>query len=161
YILNAEGPFAPMAIIGADLTGSYSFAIGDLRIRPGITLLYFPEGLSSSTVEGSLGLSYRLGRFPVLSGTDIDGSIEPGAYFGTLGLTWGRTKAPWTVKALADVGWASDKYNHEYLGKDVAALDVVHTGASVRHDLGEVLYLELHVDVSALVAPTLRGSAQE
>jgi hypothetical protein len=162
YLVNAEGPFDPMSVVGADTTASYTFSIGELRLRPGITLLYFPEGLSaSSTAEASLGASYRLGDFHVVSGTNIDVSIEPGAYFGTLGLSWGRSKPPWTVKALADVGWANQKYNHEYLGRTIDALDVVHAGVSARHDLGSVLYVELHLDASRLVAPALSGSVQE
>jgi hypothetical protein len=162
YLLNAEGPFNPMAVVGGDLTASYAFSLGNLRFRPGLSLLYFPEGLSSSTTaEASLGVSYRFGDFRVVSGTNVDVSIEPGAYFGTLGLTWGRAKPPWTVKGLADVGWATGQYNHEYLGRDVAALDVVHAGVSARYDLGSVAYVELHVDVSGLVAPTLTGSVEE
>jgi hypothetical protein len=124
-------------------------------------MLYFPEGLSSTTAEASLGASYRLGDFHVVSGTNVDVSVEPGAYFGTLGLTWGRAKPPWTVKVLADVGWATGKYNYEYLGRNVAAIDVVHAGASARYDLDSVFYLELHIDGSRLVAPTLVGSVWE
>src|SRR5262249_50248587 len=112
YLLNTEGPFDPMSVVGADLTASYAFSIGDFRLRPGLTLLYFPEGLASSTTaEASLGASYALGDFHVVSGTNFDVLLQPGAYFGTLGLTWGHASAPWTVKALADVGWATGKYN--------------------------------------------------
>jgi hypothetical protein len=162
YLLNAEGPFDAMSVVGADLTGSYELAIGDLRIRPGATLLYFPEGLSSSaTTEASLGASYRLGEFRIVSGTNVDVRIAPGAYFGTLGMSWGRARSPWTVKALADVGWASAKYNNEYLARNVAAIDVVHAGLATRYDIGDVVYLELHVDMSGLVAPTLSGSVRE
>ena len=163
YLLNSEGTFDPMTVVGADLAAGYAFTIGDFRFKPEVTLLYFPEGLSSSTTaEASLGASYRLGGgFHVVSGANIDVSIEPGAYFGTFGLAWGRAKPPWTVKALADVGWASDKYNHEYLAKSVTAIDVVHAGVSARYDVGSVLYLELHVDLSRLVAPAISGSVQE
>ena len=162
YVLNSEGSFGPMSVVGGDLTGSYTLSLGNLRFRPAISVLYFPEGLSSSsTAEASLGVSYRLGDFRIVSGTNVDVGIEPGAYFGTLGLTWGRARPPWTVKALAEVGWATAEYNHEYFGKDLAAVDVVHGGVSTRYDVGSVLYLELHVDVSGLVAPTLAGSVQE
>ena len=162
YLLNYEGPFAPMHVVGADLTTSYAFSVGDLRFGPGLALLYFPEGLSSSTTaEVSLGASYRLGDFHIVSGTNVDVSIEPGAYFGTLGFNWGRAKPPWTIKGVADIGWATGKYNHEYLGRDIAALDLVHAGASARYDLGSVVYVELHVDASRLIAPTLVRSVQE
>lgn len=162
YLLNNEGPFGATSVAGADLTASYAFSVGDLRLRPSLVLLYFPEGLSSSTTaEASLGISYPLGDFRIVSGTNIDIALQPGAYFGTLGLTWGRAKPPWTVKGIADFGWATGKYNYEYLGKNVAAFDVVHAGASVRYDLGAAFYFELHVDMSALVAPTLSGSLQE
>jgi hypothetical protein len=162
YLLNAEGPFDPMTVVGADVTASYVLTLGHLRLGPGITLLYFPEGLSSSTTaEASFGASYALGEFRVVSGTNIDVRLEPGAYFGTLGLSWGRARPPWLVKGVVDVGWATGKYNYEYLGKDVAALDVVHAGVSARYDLGSVVYVDLHVDVSTLVAPTLSGSVHE
>ena len=151
-----------MTVVGADGTASYTFAIGGLRFAPAITLLYFPEGLSSSaTAEASLGASYRLGDFRIVSGTNIDVWIEPGAYYGTLGLAWERARSPWTVKALADIGWASGYYNYEYLGRNVAAVNVIHSGVSARYDLGSVLYVELHVDASGLVAPTLIGSVEE
>lgn len=162
YLLNTEGSFGPMSVVGADGTASYTFSLGSFRFAPAFTLLYFPEGLSSSaTAEASLGVSYRLGDFRIVSGTNIDVWIEPGAYFGTLGLAWQHAKGPWTVKGLADVGWASGDYNYEYLGRNIAAVDVIHTGVSARYDLGEVLYLELHVDGSGLVAPTLAGSVEE
>ena len=162
YLLNREGPFDPMTVVGADLTASYALSLGQLRLGPGITLLYFPEGLSSSTTaEASLAASYRFGEFRLVSGTNIDVKNEPGAYFGTFGLSWGRARPPWSVKGIADVGWATGKYNYEYLGRNVAALDVVHAGVSARYDLGSVLYVDLHVDVSTLVAPALSGSVQE
>jgi hypothetical protein len=162
YLLNAEGPFDPMTVVGADVTASYVLSLGPLRLGPGITLLYFPEGLpSSTTAEASFGASYRIGEFRVVSGTNIDLKIEPGAYFGTLGLSWGRARPPWSVKGIFDVGWATGKYNYEYLAKDVAALDVVHAGVSARYDLGSVVYVDLHVDVSTLVAPTLSGGVRE
>lgn len=162
YILNSEGSFDPMTVVGADVTASYVLSLGPLRLGPGITLLYFPEGLSSSTTaEASFGASYRLGEFRLVSGTNIDLKLQPGAYFGTLGISWGRARPPWSVKGLFDVGWATAKYNYEYLGKDVTALDVVHAGVSARYDLGSVFYVDLHVDVSTLVAPTLSGGVHE
>jgi hypothetical protein len=162
YILNSEGSFDPMTVVGADVTASYVLSLGPLRLGPGVTLLYFPEGLSSSTTaEASFGASYRLGEFRLVSGTNIDLKLEPGAYFGTFGVSWGRARPPWSVKGIFDVGWATAKYNYEYLGKDVTALDVVHAGVSARYDLGSVFYVDLHVDVSTLVAPTLSGGVHE
>ena len=62
---------------------------------------------------------------------------------------------PRSTCASPDVGWATAQYNREYLARDVAAFDVAHAGASVRYDVGSIVYVELHGDASRLLAPSV------
>ena len=57
-----------------------------------------------------------------------------------------------------DVGYATDRWNGQYLGKRVTTLNLVEGGLSARHDLTRTFYVTLHAEASTLLPASLRRS---
>jgi hypothetical protein len=135
-----------------------------LRIEPGVVWYNFFSSLDvgpHSTFELSLDASVRLGAVRLLATNHVDVRARAGAYYGTLGPEFERETGRWTLKAGADVAYASASFNDEYFGTSSTALNLVEGRLGAQYDLSDHVYFALHAEVSTLVAPSLRASVAE
>ncbi len=126
-------------------------------------VLYWERGEErlATTAEASLKITYDLGWVGLATAQNFDVLAHPGAYFGTAGPQLKGTFGSATLKAMADVGWASASFNRAYLTTDAAAVNVVEGHVEFRNDVNSVIYYVIHGEASALLAHTPRREGND
>ncbi len=162
-MLVYEPPHSRFSLSSVEPSLEYAVVLWNrLKVEPQVSYYYWSsDEAPRSTVEAALKVSYRLGAFSVVSGNNFDVKISPGAYWGVVGGEYERRLRHLTINASLDVAWATSDYNKAYLATDVAALDLIEAGVSMRYDLTDALYVTLHSEGSTLVALSLQRSVQE
>jgi len=115
----------------------------------------------SSTAEASLALSLSLGSLRLVGDHALDVGGHPGAYFGTFGVAWQQTDAPWTLGARVDLAFANAVFHHAFFGVDRAGPSSVAGEISLRAALEGDSYVLLHAQVSSVLSRRLRAAVDE
>jgi hypothetical protein len=148
-----------------DVGASYAFGLGDLTVEPALSVYLYrlsdaerAKGADTGTTEVSLAVSYTKGGTTLSTKQVVDTGSYPGAYFGELSVSHTRPVTPRTeLAASAWVGWASTRFNREYIGAEKPGLGLVGAGVSVTRRIGRHLYLRPHAEVSVVPDSALRA----
>jgi len=131
-----------------------------LQIEPTIEayLNRKPEDIDGrNTMEGSLKLSYPVGRLRVFTIHAFDILAYKGAYFGEAGLGYeGHVTKTIELAVAVRSGWASSKFNDVYIGLDKAAFNLVGADGALTYHLRPYLYLRPHFEFSRIADRRLR-----
>lgn len=148
-----------------DLGASYAFERGDLTVEPALDLYLYrpPEPTSEDvadphTAEVSVKVSYAIGGATLFTRHVVDAGSYRGAYFGELGSTYERAISPRTdIGVSVQLGWASARFNREYLGVVRPGLGLVEAGVSLTRKLGRHFYVKPHLEVTTVPDGGLRA----
>lgn len=149
-----------------DLGASYSFGQGDLTVEPALDIyLYRPperesgDGADPHTAELSVRVSYTIDGATLFTRQIVDAASYRGAYFGELGATYERALSPgWDVAASVRMGWASARFNREYLGVVKPAVGLIEARVSLTRMLGRHFYVKPHLEITTVPDGELRAS---
>jgi len=110
-----------------------------------------------NTMESSLKLSYKVGRFRVFTIQSFDILTYKGSYFGEAGLGYERRVAKKTELAVSiHSGWASSKFNALNIGLDKPAFNFIGVESSLIHYVRPYLYVRPHFEFSNITGRRLR-----
>jgi hypothetical protein len=110
------------------------------------------------TMEGSLKLSYPTGPLRIFTTHAFDLLAYRGSYFGEAGLEYERevTKSTEFATSIRS-GWASAKFNYEYIGVNKSAFNLVGAEGSLTYYRGQHLYFRPHIEFSSITDRRLRA----
>lgn len=148
-----------------DFGASYAFERGNLTVEPAFDCYLYrlsdPEveaGAAARTAEVSVTVSYARGGATVSTRQVLDAGSYRGAYFGELGASYDRAVSSRVeIGVSAWVGWASSRFNREYIGPEDATLGLVGAGVSVTRTFGRHLYLKPHAEITTVPVASLRA----
>jgi hypothetical protein len=128
-----------------DFGASYAFERGNLTVEPAFDCYLYR--LSDPEVEATVSTRQVL-----------DAGSYRGAYFGELGASYDRAVSSRVeIGVSAWVGWASSRFNREYIGPEDATLGLVGAGVSVTRTFGRHLYLKPHAEITTVPVASLRA----
>ena len=158
FALNKASEMAHFHL--ADLTLTYSRDWKKVTIEPTLET-YLGRSTSvvpdSSTLEGSLKLSYPAGPFRLFTSHAFDLLAYRGSYFGEAGLGYETavTKRIALASSLRS-GWASSKFNDVYIGLRKPAFNFVGAEGSLTYYVNRSLYFQPHFELSKIADRRLR-----
>jgi hypothetical protein len=149
-----------------DAGASYAIERGDVTIEPAVDVYLYrlsdaehAQGAQRYTAEVSVAFSYKRAGTTMFTKHVVDAAGYRGAYFGEFGVSHVRRVMPRTeLSVSASLGWASPRFNREYIGTEKAGLGLVWAGTSITRPIGPHLYLRPHVEFSVVPDPRLRAS---
>lgn len=148
-----------------DLGVSYAFERGPVTVEPAfdsylyrLSDLEAATGATAGTAEVSVTVSYAMGGATVYTRQVVDAYSYRGAYFGELGASFDHAVSSRTeIGVSAWVGWASSRFNREYIGPEEAALGLVGAGISITRRFGRHLFVRPHAEMTTIPAASLRA----
>lgn len=141
-----------------DLSLAWSGKLFGFHFDPSIGYFRYPTQKYPNTAEADLKVSLDVGPFTPYTFHGLDFMDNPGAYYGTLGLTYTR---PFLLllssSADLSVAWADAAFNsvNMYVAKN--ALNSATLGLSLEFSPVNLFYLRLHGQVNKLIDPALRA----
>jgi hypothetical protein len=88
----------------------------------------------------------------------VDAGSYRGAYFGEVGASYDQAVGSRTeVGVSVRVGWASSRFNREYIGPHEAALGLVGAGVSITRRIGRHFYVRPHAEITTVPDARLRA----
>jgi hypothetical protein len=148
-----------------DVGASYAFERGPVTVEPAFDCYLYRlsdseavAGAATRTSEVSVTVSYATGGATVSTRHVVDTGTYRGAYFGELGARYDRAvSARIEIGVSARVGWASSRFNREYIGPEEAALGLVGAGVSITRRFGRRFYVRPHAEVTTVPDASLRA----
>lgn len=141
-----------------DLGLGWSGKLFFLHFDPGISYFLYPTQKYPNTGEADLKVSLDLGPVTPYTFHGLDFMDNPGAYYGTLGLTYTRPfLVLFSTSADLSVAWADAAFDSVNLNVAKNALNSATLGLSLEFDPVKLLYLRLHGQVNELIDPALRA----
>ncbi len=135
---------------------AYELTVGRVSFEPAIQAYYYPDQAELPwTSEVSVTMSTSVGSFQPFMTHSVDIKEYSGAYFGELGIEYGRSL--WSAgefHALAEVGYGSSKFNEAYLGLAESAFQLYQFEADLTVSLSEKWYMRPHIGYSWIASDT-------
>jgi len=131
-----------------------------LTLTPSVTMVSYHDALSTAydrTIETWLYLSYDLGPLQLITNHSLDILANAGAYHGEAGI-----QSEWHVSPALELGgsfgtgWASAKFNDDYAGVGISALDYVSAEAWLTVHVSSRFYFGPHIEFSTIVDRRVR-----
>ena len=132
-----------------------------LTLTPSVTMVSYHDALSTAydrTIETWLYLSYDLGPLQLITNHSLDILANAGAYHGEAGI-----QSEWHVSPALELGgslgtgWASAKFNDDYAGARISALDYVSAEAWLTVHVSSRFYIGPHIEFSTIVDRRVRA----
>ena len=131
-----------------------------LRIEPTIEAVLFRDSAgveTSSSLQGSVQLSFPVGRLRLTTIQSVDMLTHRGAYFGAAGVAYKERASPKAeLEVSFDTGWASSTFNDIYIGIDKPAFNLIGVQSSLTYYVEPSLYVRPHSALSIIVGRQLR-----
>lgn len=141
-----------------DLDLGYSAKLLLLHLEPGINCFIYPMHRYPTTAEAELNASLDLGPFTPHTFQALDFINNPGAYYGTLGLTY---TVPFLVllSAGADlsVAWADAAFDSSKMHVAKSALNSASLGLSVQFSPVKLFFIRAQGTLNELLDSALRA----
>ncbi len=134
-----------------------------LKIEAALDTYTGPQSLdieSRNTMEGSLKLSYPVGRYAYSPPTPLTFWLIGAHTLARPDLEYERqvkknTEFTVTVRS----GWASAKFNDVYIGVNKSAFNYIGVEGSLTYYLGRRMYIRPHIEFSSITDRRLREQA--
>ncbi|MFI5302435.1 MAG: hypothetical protein ACHREM_30450, partial [Polyangiales bacterium] len=140
----------------------YAFHWKALRVEPSLVLYHLNAATDApTTLESAVEISLSSGNFRVFTTHAVDVAAHLGGWFGTVGGALEVAHVKWTLTFRGDVGFANAAFNSAYFRVAEIDPDVLEGHVALRRDVTDEVYVEGHVEVSTLLAQSLRSAVSE
>lgn len=136
-----------------DLYITHNFNISGLDIENSVMYYLYPyQEDSPATAEYCLGISYPAGNFTLDSKFTIDILQYKEAYFVEHGITYDYKLADklYLTSSLS-MGWASAKYNENYVGISKPTLSILSTDLSLSYQPAVYFNIKPHIQLNRII----------
>lgn len=141
-----------------DLIIAWSGKLFGFHFDPSLGYYDFPTQKYPNTAEADLKVSLDVGPFTPYSFHGLDFMDNPGAYYGTLGLTYTRPfLLLFSSSADLSVAWADAAFNSANLYVAKNALNGATLGLLLEFSPLKLLYVRAHGTLNELLDPALRA----
>jgi len=141
-----------------DLGLGWSGKLFILHFDPGISYFLYPTQRYPNTAEADVRVSLDVGPLTPYTFHALDFLGTPGAYYGTLGLTYTRPfLVLFSTSADLSVAWADAAFNSAKMHVAKNALNSATLGLSLQFSPVKLFYLRAHGALNELLDSALRA----